>query len=59
MVWGREEAQRQRTPGQASSTDTSRSPWLAGALAVLMVGGLGTAAGFGMRATHTPPLEDE
>lgn len=58
-VWGREESQRQRTPGQASSTDTSRNPWLAGALAVLMVGGLGTAAGFGMRATHTPPLEDE
>lgn len=58
-VWGREESQRQRIPGQASSTDTSRNPWLAGALAVLMVGGLGTAAGFGMRATHTPPLEDE
>lgn len=59
MVWGREEAQRQRTPGQASSTGSSRSPWLAGALAVLIVGGLGTAAGFGIRATHTPPLEDE
>lgn len=58
-VWGREEAQRERTTGQKASTSTSRNQWLTGALAVLMVSGLGTAAGFGIRATHTPPVEDE
>ena len=58
-VWGREAAERHNADTEASKPGAPNTPWLAGILGIVALGGLGTAAAFGLRATQAPPLEDE
>ncbi|NLE98809.1 MAG: hypothetical protein GX596_12615, partial [Propionibacterium sp.] len=57
-VWGFEGADRQ-PEAQAAEAAPAGSSWLTAALAVVVLGGLGTAAGLGLRTSSAPPMEDE
>lgn len=57
-VWGREDSGRQ-PPESVADVRAPASSWLSAAFAVVVLGGLGTAAGLGLRSSSTAPVEDE
>ena len=59
MRFYREAAERHDADTEASKPGAPNTPWLAGILGIVALGGLGTAAAFGLRAAQAPPLEDE
>lgn len=57
-VWGREEHARE--PAGTSTDESSRwTTWMVAAFGFTVVGGFGATVGFGVRATASPPVEDE
>ncbi|WP_296137134.1 hypothetical protein [uncultured Tessaracoccus sp.] len=58
-VWGREDAERRAAPGAGTDPGASPSGWLNSVVGLVLLGGLGTAVGVGLRGGRGQPLEDE